>query len=112
MTKLIRFNRQSPARRDVFFSKQELGQILSAYSLGVIQGDWRDYAIDRDGQMAIFSIFRSSREHPVYRFVKTVKPDQSEPVFVLVNRSKTVLTSPSLKRVMDRFQSLPRLIRN
>ncbi|MDG2286177.1 MAG: DUF2794 domain-containing protein [Alphaproteobacteria bacterium] len=111
MANLIRLNNARRAKPDVFFSKRELGEILSAYSSGVIKGDWRDYAIDRDRHMATFSIFRNSREHPVYSFVKTQKPGQSDPVFALFNGPKPVTSSGSLATVMDRFKTLPRLVK-
>ncbi len=111
MAKLIRLNRNRNAKHDVFFSKRELGQILSAYSLGVIKGDWRDYAIDRQGHMAMFSIFRNTHEHPIYSFVKTVPPDRPEPIFVLTRGQKTLLSSRSLSKVIDRFETLPRLVK-
>ena len=110
MTKLIRLNRGDGAKPDVFFSKNELGQILTAYSTGVIKGDWRDYAIDRNGHMASFSIFRSSRERPVYAFVKTQRNSQSDPIFALFCGPKALASSPSLSAVMDRFRTLPRLV--
>lgn len=110
MANLIRLNRGRGAKPDVFFSRRELGQILSAYSTGVIKGDWRDYAIDRNGHTASFSIFRSSRERPVYAFVKTQRPGQPDPVFVLFCGPRTLASSASLSTVMDRFQTLPRLV--
>ena len=110
MAKLIRLDRERRVKREIFFSKRELGQILSAYSVGVIKGSWRDYAIDRHGDVATFSIFRSVGEHPIYSFVKVVRTGQSEPVFVLYRGSKTVLSSPSLTRIIDRFETLPRLV--
>jgi len=111
MANLIRLQRGRRAKREVFFSKRELGQILSAYSMGVIKGDWRDYAIDRHGNMATFSIFRSSREHPVYSVVKSLKPGQNDPTFALFNGPKPITSSGSLATVMDRFRSLPRLVK-
>jgi hypothetical protein len=111
MANLIRLNNTRRGKPEVFFSRRELGEILSAYSMGVIQGDWRDYAIDRGGHMATFSIFRSSREHPLYSFVKTQKPGQSDPVFALFNGPKPVTSSGSLSTVMNRFRTLPRLVK-
>ena len=111
MANLIRLNSARRGKREVFFSKRELGEILSAYSMGVIKGDWRDYAIDRGGHMATFSIFRSSREHPLYSVVKTQKPGQSDPVFALFNGPKPVTSSGSLSTVINRFRNMPRLVK-
>ncbi|MDE0811246.1 MAG: DUF2794 domain-containing protein, partial [Alphaproteobacteria bacterium] len=102
MAKLILMNNARRGKPEVFFSKRELGEILSAYSMGVIKGDWRDYAIDRSCHMATFSIFKSSREHSLYSFVKTQKPGQIDPVFALFNGPKAVTSSGSLSTVMNR----------
>jgi hypothetical protein len=49
--------------------------MLSVYSRRVIDGEWRDYAIDsRDGK-AIFSIFRHSFAQPLFAIVK--QPDDN-----------------------------------
>lgn len=111
MANLIRLQRSRGAKPEVFFSKGELGQILSAYSMGVIKGDWRDYAIDRHADTATFSIFRSTREHPLYSVVKSQKPGQSGPTFALFNGPKPVTSSGSLAKVMERFRSMPRLVK-
>lgn len=106
----IRLDRARGPKPDIFFSKRELAQILSAYSTGVIEGAWRDYAIDRDRDAAAFSIFRSSREHPVYAFVKTRTPGGG-PTFALFTGPRRLASSDSLAGVMDRFRALPRLIK-
>jgi len=49
------------ARRTLYFTRQELNQLLGLYSRNVICGVWRDYAIDhRDGQ----ALFVSPYSHP------------------------------------------------
>ncbi len=110
MANLIRLNRVGRTHADVFFSKHELGQILSEYSAGVIKGDWRDYAIDRSSHVASFSIFRRTLERPVYAFIKWQKPGQTAPVFALLHGPKIIMSSPSLSTVMDRFKTIPKLV--
>lgn len=54
----------------VSFDRRELQTILNLYGRKVAEGEWRDYAIDFLRDMAVFSIFRRSSEHPLYRIVK------------------------------------------
>ena len=44
---------------DVFFTRAELDAILSVYGRKVAEGEWRDYAIDHYGNVAVFSVFRT-----------------------------------------------------
>ncbi len=66
----IRSRNRLAAVFPVQFSRRELNDILSIYGTGVVNGEWRDYAIDHLGDRAIFSIFRRSSEVPLYRVEK------------------------------------------
>jgi hypothetical protein len=70
MAKLIRFKDYKATRRPVYFTQRELQTLLCEYSRRVQRGEWRDYAIDHRPGMAVFSVFRSSRERPLYSVVK------------------------------------------
>jgi hypothetical protein len=52
------------------FDRAELNRILSVYGRMVSSGQWRDYAIDFLEDRAVFSIFRSASEMPLYRVEK------------------------------------------
>lgn len=52
------------------FTKEELATIIALYSKRVSQGEWRDYALDHQKDMAMFSIFRHTAEHPLYTITK------------------------------------------
>ncbi len=56
--------------RDVVFDRRELDQILCVYGRMVAAGEWRDYAIDFLSDKAVFSIYRRSREAPLFRIEK------------------------------------------
>jgi len=84
------------------FSRRELSQILSIYGTRVQQGAWRDYAIDSTADMAVFSIFRSAHELPLYSVVKIsgkslIKPSQ----YAVRSGNKTLIQSASLRDVLD-----------
>ena len=84
------------------FSQGELGMLLSLYGAHVQKGEWRDYAIDSLTDMAVFSIFRSSREQPLYSITKIhsrslIKPSQ----YAVHSRSKFLKQSASLREIID-----------
>ncbi|TVR44143.1 MAG: DUF2794 domain-containing protein [Rhodobacteraceae bacterium] len=52
------------------FDRRELGVILSLYGRMVAAGEWRDYGISCLRHHAVFSVFRRTAEHPLYRIEK------------------------------------------
>ncbi len=57
----------------VSFHRTELAIILSLYGRMVAAGEWRDYGISALREMAVFSVFRRTAEHPLYRIEKRPK---------------------------------------
>jgi hypothetical protein len=87
------------------FSRAELSLLLSVYGARVQRGEWRDYAIDSLTDMAVFSVFRSSQELPLYRIAKIshrslVKPAQ----YAVYSGNKTLKQSTSLRDVINFFE--------
>ena len=64
------FPRPEGAPPQVAFDRLELGVILSLYGRMVAAGGWRDYAMSFLRDKAVFSIFRRTAEHPLYRIEK------------------------------------------
>ena len=54
----------------VAFHRTELSVILSVYGRMVAAGEWRDYGISCLRDVAVFSVFRRTAEHPLYRIEK------------------------------------------
>jgi hypothetical protein len=52
------------------FTRPELAIILALYGQFVAAGEWRDYAIDHLKDAAVFSVFRSASDAPLYRIEK------------------------------------------
>ena len=52
------------------FHRTELVMILSLYGRFVAAGEWRDYGISHLKDVAVFSVFRRTAEHPMYRIEK------------------------------------------
>lgn len=64
-----------PARTadPVAFDRRELGVILALYGRFVAAGEWRDYGLSHLRDAAVFSVFRRTAEHPLYRIEKRPK---------------------------------------
>ena len=62
-----------PTETQVAFQRTELAVILSLYGRMVAMGEWRDYGISCLREVAVFSIFRRTAEHPLYRIEKRPK---------------------------------------
>ncbi len=97
-------------KKPYYFSRTELSIILSTYSAKVALGDWRDYALDHSSEAAFFSIYKHANETPVLIIEKRKLRADSNPLFLLHGRHKTLLKSNSLKRVINYLNNLPKLI--
>ncbi|MEL7181634.1 MAG: DUF2794 domain-containing protein, partial [Pseudomonadota bacterium] len=64
---------QFPAPEQVAFHRTELSVILSLYGRMVAAGEWRDYGMSHLRDVAIFSVFRRTAEHPLYKIEKRPK---------------------------------------
>ena len=93
--------RGRPEELSVMFTRPELDKILNVYGFFVASGDWKDYAIDMLGDVAIFSIFRRASEAPLYRIEKNPKLARKQGAFSIVS-----MTGQVLKRGQDLNQVL------
>ena len=48
----------------LYFSNSELTKILNCYSMGVSNGNWRDYALNFNSNEAIFSFYKHTFSSP------------------------------------------------
>ena len=48
----------------LYFSKVELSKILNCYSIGVSNGNWKDYALNFNKNEAIFSFYKHALASP------------------------------------------------
>jgi hypothetical protein len=77
--------------RQVSFNRGELDAILRVYGRRVAEGDWRDYAIDHLDDRAVFSIFRRTREMPLYRVEKIPGLARRQGAYQVVAASGAIL---------------------
>jgi len=102
--------RQPPPSRHTFFSRSEFCKLLSLYSRRVVNGEWRDYAIDHDATQATVSFYRCAAEHPEYAITKTAGHKDRPGLFVLRAGLQQITQSQSLEEVIGAVERQPRLV--
>lgn len=90
----------------VVFDRRELGHIMGLYGRMVAAGDWRDYGLSFLKEVAIFSIFRRTAEHPIYRIEKRPKLRLRQGQYSVIGMDGQILKRgqdlPTVLRVFDR----------
>ena len=85
----------------VAFQRQELSIILSLYGRMVAAGEWRDYGMSHFKDHAVFSIFRRTAEHPLYRIEKRPKLARAQGMYSVVSMDGQILRrGQDLKKVL------------
>lgn len=82
---------QSHAPEQVAFDRRELGVILGLYGRMVAAGEWRDYGISHLRDAAVFSVFRRTAEHPLYRIEKHPKLRLKQGQYAVVGMDGQIL---------------------
>ena len=68
----------------VTFDRHELREIFNLYGRMVASGEWRDYAMDFGKEKAVFSVYRRSNEHPLYRIEKNPKLARKQGAYAVI----------------------------
>jgi hypothetical protein len=89
----------------VFFNRQELRKILNVYSRRVARGEWRDYAIDLGENGVAFSVFRHSRDWPLYVIAKLAPSRRRPGGYVVCAGAKTLSRGRSIDDVLQALES-------
>jgi hypothetical protein len=81
-----------PTQADrVAFDRAELNHILSLYGRMVAAGEWRDYGMSFLKDSAVFSVFRRSAEHPLYRIEKRPRLRNRQGMYAVIGMDGQVL---------------------
>ena len=82
-----------PSQRaaQVAFHRSELSVILSLYGRFVAAGEWRDYGISHLKDCAIFSVFRRTAEHPIYRIEKRPRLRDRQGMYAVIGMDGQIL---------------------
>lgn len=90
----------------IHFHRTELAPILSLYGRMVAAGEWRDYGISALKEVAIFSVFRRTAEHPVYRIEKRPKLRRAQGEYAVIGMDGRILKRGhdlvSVLRILER----------
>lgn len=101
------FQQPHPIPEKIAFDRQELGVILGLYGRMVSAGEWRDYGISFLKDVAIFSIFRRSAEHPIYRIEKRPKLRAKQGMYAVIGMDGQILKRghelKTVLRVLERM---------
>lgn len=111
MTELIDFSeyrRKGAGKQRVYFDQSELRLLLDMYSRRVATGEWRDYAIDFNGPIAVFSIFRHTHETPLYAVAKRRNGKHWE--FIVRSGRQTMKRGRDLSDVLNVLEKKLRLV--
>ena len=97
-----------PLKGRVFFERRELVEILRLYGRMVALGEWRDYALDGLGDVAVFSVFRRASETPLYRIEKRPALARRQGQWAVINQSGHILKRghelEQVLKVLDRVR--------
>ncbi len=78
-------------QEQVAFHRTELAPILGLYGRMVAAGEWRDYGISNLREVAVFSVFRRTAEHPLYRIEKRPKLRLKQGQYAVVGMDGRIL---------------------
>jgi hypothetical protein len=101
---LLRLGEHRQRNKTTYFERAELLQLLRLYSRKVASGEWRDYALDHREGAALFSVFRNSRESPLYTIVKRGRE------FAVFRGRQRLGAAQCLADVLKLFSAKPSLV--
>jgi len=110
MVQLYQLPVRNGGPRMLYFTRQELSEMLSVYSRRVMTGEWRDYAIDHREGLAMFSIFRHTRDRPLFAIVKAPARADRPQEYALFCGPERLARSDSLADILTALEGRPRLV--
>ncbi|MGB8274341.1 MAG: DUF2794 domain-containing protein [Alphaproteobacteria bacterium] len=113
MAKLLRLAEYRRSQRVITFDRHEMNLLLALYSRRVAMGEWRDYAIDLDGGMAAFSVFRHSDDRPLFTIAKCAGSPADGPGgrgYILFNGAQILRRGRDIRDVLSAFEPPLRLV--
>lgn len=104
MTAPIPFPGSQKTYDKVAFDRHELGAILGLYGQMVAAGEWRDYGMSFLKDVAIFSVFRRTAEHPMYRIEKRPSLRGRQGMYAVIGMDGQILKrGHDLRKVLHVF---------
>ena len=79
---------------------------MGIYGRMVAAGEWRDYGLSFLNDVAVFSVFRRTAEHPIYRIEKRPKLRGRQGQYSVIGMDRQILKRghdlPTVLRIFDR----------
>jgi hypothetical protein len=110
MSRLYHLDEQRRRTAPTFFDRRELNLLLSLYSRRVMNGEWRDYAIDQKDGIAMFSVFRHSHDTPLYRITKKPARGGREVEYTVFAGQERLARSRTLSDALSVFERRLKLV--
>ena len=110
VVRLTEYRRKSVP--SVYFTRNELNQLLSIYSRRVIGGEWKDYAIDQGRGMSAFSIYKSSNNQPIFTIYKYANGSHRRGDYVVGSGGNILNRAQTLGDALSVLERQLRLVRN
>lgn len=98
------------AKSFVHFDRAELMQLMNTYSRQVASGAWRDYAIDHLDGMAMFSIFRSTHETPLFTILKLGPEHKNAGRYLALHSGQRIKQSANIQNVLEAIEKRARKV--
>jgi len=97
-------NNETSAKKDFFFSKNELKIILNLYAKMVSSGEWKDYSLSISKKEVSFNIYRKASEVPAYKITKNLKSgNQNEKYLIKDGQNKIINKSENLENLTKKI---------
>ncbi|MHC8494169.1 DUF2794 domain-containing protein [Thalassospira sp. SM2505] len=98
------------AKSFVHFDRSELMRLMNTYSRQVASGAWRDYAIDHLDGMAMFSIFRSTHETPLFTVIKLGSEHKNAGQYLALHSGERIKQSSDITNVLEAIEKRARKV--
>ena len=91
-------------KKDIFFNKEELKQILNLYAQMVSNGEWKDYGLSISKKEDSFNVYHNASEFPVYKISKNLKPkNENEKYIIKDSHNKIISKSENLENLIEKI---------
>ena len=92
------------SKTPTYFSRTDLDRLLSLYSRRVASGEWRDYAIDLEADMAVFSVYRHTHDRPLFSIAKRRVGGSKNLEYVVFSGQERIKRAASITEALRVFQ--------
>ena len=84
-------NNNKKNRKQIFFIKKELQDILDLYSKMVSNGSWKDYSLSSGPKEVSFDVYQRTSDKPVFRILKNLKPISFNEKFLIKDKNGQII---------------------